>query len=506
MVAFATLSPSVTLAQAPPVSREKVTGALPQLERRAQKVVVDGSVPGLSIAIVHRDEVVYLKGFGLRAVGKPETVDADTVFQLASLSKPLAATTVAALVSEGLVRWDTRIAELDPSFRLADPYPSAELTIRDLFAHRSGLPGEAGNELEGLGFDRATILHRLRLVKPASSFRAGYSYSNFGLTEGAVAAAKPTGKPWETVAEEKLYRPLGMRATSSRHADFMARTNRAALHIPVDGKWVAKIERQPDAQGPAGGVSSNAPDMAQWMRLELGRGTYAGKPLIKPEAIAQTHVPLMERGRNPLTGAASFYGLGWNAEFGRHGESWGHAGAFSVGARTVVTLYPEQQLGIAVLSNAFPTGVPEGLADTFFDLVFDGKVEKDWVEAWTKLYGNMFAPAIAAARARYGKPPATPSPALPLSAYVGRYANEYVGEAVVAEAPGGLVLKLGPQQARSFPLRHFDRDLFLYPGTEELPELPSSLTFRIGPDQKAQEMVVEDFDVAGQGVLRRVGD
>ena len=128
---------------------------------------------------------------------------------------------------QGVAARDSRIADLDPGFRLADAYPSQEVTVADLFAHRSGLPGTAGDELETLGYGRNDILHRLRLVKPASSFRAGYAYSNFGLTEGAVAAARAIGKPWEEVEEERLFKPLGMASTSGRYRDFLAHPNRA---------------------------------------------------------------------------------------------------------------------------------------------------------------------------------------------------------------------------------------------------------------------------------------
>ncbi|RUT96502.1 class A beta-lactamase-related serine hydrolase, partial [Mesorhizobium sp. USDA-HM6] len=121
-VAFMALWPSVTSAD--PISPERMTAALSKLEALAEGVVAGGAVPGLAVAVVHGDEVVFLKGFGHREAGKPETVDADTVFQIASLSKPVSATVVAALVSDGIVSWDSRIADLDPAFRLADPYPT----------------------------------------------------------------------------------------------------------------------------------------------------------------------------------------------------------------------------------------------------------------------------------------------------------------------------------------------------------------------------------------------
>ncbi|SJM34427.1 serine hydrolase [Mesorhizobium delmotii] len=503
-IAVMVLSPHA--ASADTITPERITAALSKLEALAEGVVADGGVPGLAIGVVHGDKVVFVKGFGHREAGKPEAVDADTVFQIASLSKPVSATIVAALVSEGIVSWDAKIVDLDPAFRLSEPYPTSELTVRDLFSHRSGLPGTAGDDLEDIGYDRAEILRRLRFVSPSSSFRAGYSYSNFGLTEGAVAAAKPTGKPWEEIAEEKLYRPLGMASTSSRHSDFIKHANRAALHVKIDGVWAAKVKRDPDAQAPAGGVSSTVRDLSQWVRLVLGNGVYAGETLIKADALDQTHVPLMARGRNPVSGGQSFYGLGWNVEFGRHGLSWGHAGAFSVGARTLVTLFPEEKLGIVIVANAFSTGVPEGLSESFADLIFDGKVEKDWVKAWDDTYASLFGPAVAAAKATYAAPPSPARPAGPASAYKGRYFNDFIGDAVVSGEGDGLVLKVGPGGARSYSLEHFDRDMFLTYPDAETPDAPSGVSFVLGPNGKASAMTVEFLDGNHLGTLARVGD
>jgi len=484
-------------------TKERVLAALPKLEKMAQRIIADDGVPGISIAIVFQDEVIYLNGFGIREEGKGEPVSADTVFQLASFSKPMASTVVAAIVGEGLMNWDSRIADIDPSFQLYDAYPTAQVTVRDLFSHRSGLPGGAGNELEELGYGRDTILQRLRQVKPESSFRSGYSYSNFGLTAGAVAAAKAAGMNWEDAAEAKLYKPLGMSSTSSRYADFLTHTNRATLHARLDGKWRALAKRNPDAQSPAGGVSSNARDLAQWLRLELGNGNYDGRPLIDADAIGQTHLPLMARGKNPVSGGWSFYGLGWNVEYGRYGEYWGHAGAFSTGARTLVGLLPGEELGIVVLTNAFPTGVPEGLADSFFDLVMTGTTTQDWVTEWDNIYGQLFGPTIEAAITRYGTPPASLLPALPLSAYTGTYFNPYLGEAVVAENGGKLEIRLGPDGKAVFPLSHFDRDLFTYRPSAEMPNMPVAITFEIGPGQKATQVKIDDLNELGLGVLTR---
>ncbi len=501
LLGLAIVEPSVAASQT--ITRAQVEARLPELEALAQHSVDAGEVPGLAIAVVFGDETMFLKGFGRREVGKPEAVDADTVFQIASLSKPVTSTVVAALVGQGMASWDSRIADLDPAFQLLDPYPTSQVTVRDLLNHRSGLPGSAGDDLEDIGYGRDEILHRLRLVPPSSSFRAGYSYSNFGFTEGAIAAAKPTGKPWDVVAQENLFGPLGMTSTSARYEDFLRRTDRAALHVRAGGVWVARVKRDPDPQAPAGGVSSNARDLAKWLQLEIGDGMFEGKQLVEASALAQTHVPLTTRGSNPVSGGASFYGLGWNVEYGRHGLVWGHAGAFSVGAQTLVSIYPKSRLGIVLLTNAFPSGVPEGLADSFADLVFDGKIGKDWLNDWGDAYKGMFGPGIAANKAAYGTPPAGATAPLALVAYTGRYANAYVGQALVTEANGALTLSVGPGGARTYPMRHFDRDLFVCFPDAETPDRPSSIRFAIGSNGKATAMTVESLNANGLGTLER---
>jgi hypothetical protein len=118
--------------------------------------------------------------------------------------------------------------------------------------------------------------------------------------------------------------------------------------------------------------------------------------------------------------------------------TWGHAGAFSVGARTVVTLWPKEKLGIVVLTNCFPTGVPEGISDNFADQLFDGAVVADWVKPWDQLYDSMFGPPGAAARATFAAPPSPPTPAAPDAAYLGRYFNDFAGDAVVVSEAGKL--------------------------------------------------------------------
>src|SRR6266403_2399598 len=209
------------------VTSAQVDNAIREVEKLAQKQIQENALPGLAIAVVFQDKVVYAKGFGVRDVNTKAPVDADTVFQLASVSKPIGSTLVAELVGEGKVTWDSKLSVLNPTFAMFDPWVTHEITIRDMYAHRSGLPEHAGDLLEDLGFTRPEILHRLRYQHPDSSFRSHYAYTNFGITEGAVAAVKPYQLEWEEACAQQLYKPLGMTSTSSRYADLIARQNHA---------------------------------------------------------------------------------------------------------------------------------------------------------------------------------------------------------------------------------------------------------------------------------------
>ena len=486
------------------VTPARLDAAIARLESKAAQVIAKSGVPGIAIAVVHDDQVRYLGGFGVRDVGKPDAVDADTVFQIASMSKSLASTVVAGLVSDGLVSWDSRIAQLQPAFALHEPWVTSQVTLRDLFSHRSGLSGNAGNDLEALGYRRDPILARLRHLKPASSFRSTYAYSNFGLTMGAIAAVQPSGMSWEDVADKRLYSRLGMTSTSSRYADFQKRPNRAHQHIQFDGRWSPKLTRDPDPQSPAGGVSSSVRDLAQWVRLQLANGMHNGEPVIKAAALQETHFPQIVRGRDPDSGRPAWYGLGWGVDYDEHGRLFlAHSGAFSTGSRTQVNLLPAANLGIVVLTNAFPSGVPEGLTADFFEFVLNGQVEKDWVAIWNQRFGALMTMMSASASAYASKPVMVSAPGLPLVAYAGRYGNDYIGPVEVVIQDGELAILQGPQRIRH-ALTHFDRDLFIYHPVPEWPDFVAGVTFSIGPDQRASQVVIEDLNDDGQGTLLRM--
>lgn len=459
------------------------------------------SIPGVAVSVVYQDEIVFAEGFGVREVGVDGEVDADTVFQIASVSKCLASTVVAALVGDGNISWSTKIAEIDPTFALSDPWVTANVTLADLFSHRSGLPGHVGDALEDLGGDRETVLHNLRFLELPGSFRDSYAYTNFGLTAAADAAARASGSTWEATSQARLYEPLGMARTTSVNAEFMAMDNRAVGHVRVDGDWAHGEDRQPDAQSPAGGVSSSVNDLAQWMRLQLGNGMFGGEQIVAAPGLEVTHLPhaISNYPDHPSTEVAGFYGLGWNVRYDENGITVSHSGAFGLGAATATTLLPAEGLGIMVLTNAAPEGMAESVGLEFLDLYRHGQVKFDYLPA----VGALIAESVAA---EYGDdvaaPPAVVEDASATEAYTGVYLNDFFGPLEVLEDGSGLVLQVGPA-GMTFPLAHYSRDVFTWVPPGENGNVISAVTFTIAANGTASQVVVENLDLYDAGTFVR---
>ena len=455
-------------------------------------------VPGVAVAVVSHDQVVFAKGYGVRTVGQPEKIDTDTVFQLGSMSKPVSSTAVAALVGKGVIKWSDPVHPYAPNLVFSDPWVTDHVTFADLFSHRTGLPGAVGDSLEVAGYTRDHILQRLRYV-PLNPFRATYGYTNFGTTAGGDAAAKAAGVSFEDMMDRQLFQPAGMTSTSARYADFLARPDRATIHARIDGAWVPGPPRMPDAQAPAGGVSSNIKDMATWMRLQLAGGQLAGQQIVAEDALAATHTPQILIGPSTAPDApGAFYGLGWIVDVNDLGYMrWVHSGAFTNGAATTVQLLPKEQLGVVVLTNGQPIGLAEGVADDIIDDLVKGAPTQDWLKHWVDHFAPEFIPDPSLAA-----PPANPTSAQPDDAYTGSYANDFYGTVEVTDGPAGLSLVEGPAKV-TYPLTHFDGNTFIYFPSVGIPNKPAPMEFTMGPDGKASAINIGDADGAGLGTLTR---
>jgi CubicO group peptidase (beta-lactamase class C family) len=450
-----------------------IATALAKLDPYIAETMQKTKLPGLAVAVVYKGQLVFIKGYGVRKLGDPAKVDGDTVFEIASVSKPIASTIVASLVGTGEVSWDDRIQALEPNFALSNPAATAQVTIRDLFAHRSGLPTDAGDYLEDLGYSRPQILHQMRLVPLVSQFRDTYNYSNFGLTEAAIAVALKTGKTWEELAQERLYAKIGMGSTSSRYSDYENNPNKAALHYLQDGVYKNWFVREADSESPAGGVSSNVRDLAKWMELQLNNGAFHGNQIVDRTALDETHKPqICKAGVGPYAPGQcpgnNFYGLGWNVSHDAQGRlQLSHSGAFDSGGATAVYLLPSEQIGIVALTNGTPIGIPESVCLTFLDYFKYGSPKNDYLALFRPIFDGMVRETHDGSK-DYSKlpPPQNSSPGGALSGYMGTYVSPYYGELHIVVEKNRLILRLPPRSAY-YELTHWDGDTFTYYFTSE---------------------------------------
>jgi hypothetical protein len=243
-------------------------------------------------------------------------------------------------------------------------------------------------------------------------------------------------------------------------------------------------------------------DVAKWMRLQLANGKFDGKQIVDEKALLETRHPHMLTGFSPFTGLPSFYGLGWNVSYDEQGRlRLNHSGAFALGAATHVNLAPSEQLGVVVLTNAYPIGVAEALGTTFLDTVLYGKPTQDWFAIFKQAFSNLAAVGTVLGF-DYSKPPTSPAPALKNSAYVGRFTNDYFGDISIVEKDGRLVIVEGPKN-KTFPMQHYNRDTFTYETEDENAVGRSGITFTIAPDGRADQVVVENLNVRGEGTFKR---
>jgi len=470
----------------------QIDAAIAELPRIAADTLARSGIPGLAIAVVHKGETLFAEGYGVRRVDQKDPITPDTVFQLASLSKPIGATVVARQVGDGVVSWNSRMRDLLPWFALSDPARTEKLTIGDLYSHRSGLPDHAGDDLEDLGFGRQTILERLHLL-PLNAFRTSYAYTNFGLTAAAEAVAEASGTDWATLSEQALYGPLGMTGTSSRFADYMTAENRAIPHARDGNAFAPLFQRDPDAQSPAGGVSSTASDLAAWLKMVLASGQHRGDQIIAPEALLPAISPQSFSGPPHSPDArAGFYGYGFNVGVEPSGRvKLSHSGAFLMGSGTCFSMIPSLDLGIVVLTNAAPVGAAEAIAAAFTDLAQFGRETRDWYAGYSRLFEAFFT---LRGRTVGQEPPAAAAPPLAAPVCAGRYAHPYFGTVEISLVGTGLVLSAGPEP-QHYALAPWDGAVMVFDFVTENAPIGSrsTLTFLETGTGQAQGLEIELF-------------
>ena len=456
--------------------------ALRDLPAYASQAVTDWGIPGLAIAVVKDDSVVFAQGFGVRKLGDPAPVTPRTLFAIGSCTKAFTAATLAMLADSGKLAWDDPVTQYLKGFQLYDPYVTRELTVRDLLTHRSGLM--RGDALwYATPYDRDEVLRRIRYLKPSWSFRSRYGYQNIMFLAAGQLVPAVTGMSWDDFVQRRLFAPLGMTATNTSVTALARAADVATPHERVAGKEQPVAWRNIDNIGPAGAINSNVLDMAQWLRLQLGTGSYRGARLISAAAMKEMHAPqtlvpldsITERLR-PSTHFAA-YGFGWSLADYRGRKLVSHGGAID-GFRALVGLAPEERLGVVVLTNGGEPG--RALTNALFLRVVDaylGGPAADWSAELRRVRNDQMARDSADEAKQEHERVTGTKPTLDLAAYAGSYRNEMYGDVTVTLEQSALMMRFGPFYTGDLRHWHFDTFKSKWRDPEEGEDL---ITFALG--------------------------
>ena len=462
----------------------------PDLDAYVARVMRVFEVPGVSVAVVNNGQVVVAKGYGVRTLGEPAAADAKTLFGIASNTKVMTATALGLLVDEGKVRWDAPVVGYLPWFQMWDPYVTRELTIRDLLVHRSGLGLGAGDLLwwPPSTYNRREIANRLRFIRPATSFRSAYAYDNvLYLVAGEVIEAV-SGQSWEDFVSTRILKKVGMSGSNVRHSDASGGGNIATPHAEVDGKVRPIKPFDSDNTNPAGGVNANAEDMAKWMNVLVARGALPdGTRLVSEGTWRQmtTGVTPMPIG-TPLPELAALrpnfraYGLGLNVQDYRGRKVLMHSGGLP-GYVSRVMMFPDQQLGIAVLTNQESGAAFDAIAYRIADHYL-GAPATDWLDAYQKVSARQQASIADTDRKAAAARNASSRPSLPRSGYAGTYTDAWYGDIVIELQGEKLAMRFSHTPSLVGDLEHWQYDTFVVKWRDRELRADAFVTFALNPD------------------------
>ena len=435
---------------------------LKEIDAYAEKTRAEWNVPGIAVAIVKDDKVVFAKGYGTRELGKADKVDENTLFAIASNSKAFTTAALAILADEKKLNWDDKVVKYLPEFQIYNPYVTSELTIRDLVSHRSGLDTFSGDLLwYETNYNSDEILRRVRYLKPKSSFRSAFGYQNLMFVAAGKIIERVSGKTWSQFVGERILTPLGMTRTTTSVKDL--KDNFSKPHNESGGRLRVLHSGNVDGATAAAGLNSSAADVAQWLRLQLGRGKYDGKQIFSERQAGEMWSAQTILGVNPFpakdapTKLFSAVGLGWFLNDYRGRKVVSHGGGLD-GMISQTAMMPEENLGLVVLTNS-ETGVNTILQNKIFDVFLDAP-KRDWSSERLERAKQTKAKAAEEDQKIVALRVANTKLSLALKDYTGNYADQLYGDAIVAEENGKLVLRFVQSPNFVADLEHWHYDTF----------------------------------------------
>lgn len=361
------------------VCRSVAQSPIPEeLDSLIERAMTTFEVPGIAVAIVKDGRVIHSKGYGVRSLISKEKTDENTLFGIASNTKAFTTTALGILVDQKKLSWDDKVVKYIPEFKMYSPWVTQEFTIRDLLTHRSGLGLGAGDLMfypDSSDFTVKDVIHNLRYLKPVSLFRTKYDYDNTLYIVAGEVIKRVSGRNWDSFVEDNILAPLGMQKSAASYSRLKDKNNVSDPHVNVEG--VVKVVRRhySNYSRASGSLYSSVGDLARWMIFHLSFTANDQKqhPGILSRKVhddlltPQTIIPVRSPGFYNTHFSA--YGLGFNISDVKGYKQLSHTGA-TVGMYTQVTMIPELQLGIVVLTNQQVGSAFSAITDQIKDFYF----------------------------------------------------------------------------------------------------------------------------------------
>lgn len=455
----------------------------------------DYHVPGVGISIIKDDQVIYTRGFGVLAQGRPEPANENSLFGIGSCTKAFTATAVGMLVQEGKLHWDDPVTKFLPNFQLYDPVATREISVRDLLCHRVGFATFSGDFMGYASrYTDEEALERIRYIQPAFRLRTGYGYANLMYMTAGLVIKEVTGLSWHDFIRQRLLEPLGMTRTYSNPDQLVGVENIAQPHMSFHDQLTPLPYVQFYNGAAAGALISSPSDMAAWLRFQLHHGRVGENQLVSEAIIEETRTPqvMIQRTEKEkyLIPRQHFqsYGLGWFLEDYGGRLVARHDGGVD-GMQSFIAFLPEEQLGLVILTNC----IPHKLTSTVFRTALDqalGFHDRDWRAEFLELDRTEKAKAAEKRQKLEDARPKGTHPSLPLAAYAGTYSNPLYGPVTVTTDSDQLTIQLGAHPQAHGTLEHWHTDTFFvrwsYVSLEE-----SFVPFTIGLDGTVDSLKIK---------------
>ena len=421
-----------------------------QIDSLVQKTMKTFDVPGMAVAVIKDGKIYHKNTYGVRSLKTGKEVNENTLFGVASNTKAFTTAALAQLIDQGKLSWDTKVTDVIPEFKLHDPYVTAEFTVRDLVTHRSGLGLGAGDLMifpANNTTTKAEMIHNLRYLKPVSSFRSKFDYDNLLYIVAGEIVARVSGKSYDDYIADNFFKPLGMDRSLLSIPAIAADNNRIDGHAPVNGKLEITGNTFTQLATPAGGIYASINDMSTWALAQLNKGKYGEK--LKDSLFSErmhremwTPQTLLRSGRGPYNTHFSAYGLGWFLSDVNGYFQVTHTGGL-LGIVSQVTLIPELDLGIIVLTNqqsgsAF-NAITNSIKDGYFNIKGEDRI-KQYNER--RLAGEREEDSIVKTlEAALQKQLTSKAPKPEVTTVLGTYQDPWFGKVTISNQNGDLRFK-----------------------------------------------------------------